>query len=188
MSKEITRCAWATKDEKMTRYHDEVWGIPEHNDQKLFAKLCLDCMQSGLSWSTILNKQESFEKAFDSFDIKTVAAYDEAKCDALMLDASIVRNRMKIHALINNAKRTLEVQQEFGSFDAYIWGFTNGEVIKNQWTSIEDIPTSTTLSETISKDLKRRSFKFTGPTVIYAYLQAIGVVSDHVTDCYCYNR
>jgi len=181
-----TRCSWADNDEKMAQYHDELWGKPEHDDQRLFGKLCLDLMQAGLTWRMILYKQEGFERAFDNFDIETVAGYDEAKFDELMQDAGIVRNRLKIRAIINNAQRTLEVQKEFGSFDAYIWSFTNGEVVKNQREALEDIPASTPLSDAISKDLKKRGFKFVGTTIIYAYLQAIGVVNDHLTSCFCY--
>ncbi|MCL2529014.1 MAG: DNA-3-methyladenine glycosylase I [Coriobacteriia bacterium] len=185
---ETMRCSWADNDEKMAWYHDEFWGKPEHDDRRLFAKLCLDLMQAGLSWRTILYKQEGFEKAFDGFDIATVARYDEAKFDELMQDAGIVRNRLKILAIINNAQRTLEVQKEFGSFDAYIWGFTGGEVIKNSWQALEEIPASSELSDTISKDLKKRGFKFVGTTIIYAFLQAIGVVNDHLTSCFCYEK
>ena len=188
MSQDQIRCAWAQGDEKMEKYHDEVWGVPEHDDQKLFAKLCLDSMQAGLSWRTILHKQESFQKAFDNFHIKTVAGYDEAKFDELMQDAGIVRNRLKIRAIIGNAARTLEVQEEFGSFNAYLWGFTNGEVIKNHWKTMEEVPVSTPLSDAISKDLKKRGFKFVGTTIIYAYLQAVGVVNDHLVDCICYKK
>jgi len=188
MSGEGKRCSWADNDEKMAKYHDELWGKPEHDDQKLFAKLCLDLMQAGLTWRMILYKQEGFERAFDGFDIETVSRYDEAKYDELMQDAGIVRNRLKIRAIINNAQRTLELQKEFGSFDAYIWGFTEGEIVKNQWQTIYEIPVSTPLSDAISKDLKKRGFKFVGTTIIYAYLQAIGVVNDHLTSCFCYDK
>ncbi|MCL2807490.1 MAG: DNA-3-methyladenine glycosylase I [Coriobacteriia bacterium] len=187
MNEESTRCEWANGNEKMALYHDEVWGVPVHDDQQLFAKLCLDCMQAGLSWQTILNKQEYFYKAFDGFDIKIVASYDEAKVEELMHDAGIVRNLLKIRALINNAQRVLEVQKEFGSFDAYLWGFTEGEVIKNSWTSCDEIPASTALSDALSKDLKKRGFKFVGTTIVYAYLQAVGVVNDHLTSCFRYD-
>jgi len=187
MNNEKTRCPWAEDDEKMMKYHDEVWGVPVHDDQKLFGKLCLDLMQAGLMWKTILHKQESFEKAFDDFHIETVANYDEAKYEELMQNAGIVRNQLKIRAIINNANRTLEIQKEFGSFDAYLWGFTNGEVIKNHLLSCDEIPVSSPLSDAISKDLKKRGFKFAGTTIIYAYLQAIGVVNDHLTSCFRYN-
>ena len=188
MSHQVTRCPWADGDEKMAKYHDEVWGKPEHDDQKLFAKLCLDLMQAGLMWRTILNKQESFHEAFDGFHIETVAGYDEAKYDELMQNAGIVRNRLKIRAIINNAARVLEIQKEFGSFDAYIWSFTDSKTVKNAWRNIEDVPASTSLSDTISKDMKKRGFRFVGTTIIYAFLQAVGVVNDHLTSCFCYER
>jgi len=186
MNMEIIRCSWAENDEKMARYHDEVWGVPEHDDRKLFAKLSLDLMQAGLSWRTILYKQEGFFKAFDNFDIEKVAAYDEGKVESLLRDAGIVRNQLKIRAIINNAGRVLEVQKEFGSFDAYIWSFTGGEVVKNRWEAIEDIPASSPLSDAMSKDMKKRGFKFVGTTIVYAYLQAIGVVNDHLISCSFY--
>ena len=188
MNKTVIRCHWADGDEKMTKYHDEVWGVPVHDDQKLFAKLCLDLMQAGLMWRTILYKQENFYKAFDDFNIETVAAYDEAKYDELMLDAGIVRNRLKIRAIINNAARILEIQKEIGSFDAYIWSFTNGESVKNSWKSLDEIPASTPLSDAISKDLKKRGFRFVGTTIIYAFLQAIGIVNDHQVNCFRYDE
>ena len=188
MNDEITRCAWAENDEKMAKYHDEVWGRPEHDDRKLFAKLCLDLMQAGLSWRTILYKQENFEKAFDNFRIETVAGYGEAKIGELLQDAGIVRNESKIRAIVNNAGRALEIQKEFGSFDAYIWGFTKGKVIKNRWQSFAEMPASTPLSDAVSKDLKKRGFKFVGTTIIYAFLQAVGVVNDHLTSCFCYEK
>jgi len=179
-----SRCDWACGDEKMERYHDEVWGVPVHDDQKLFCKLCLDLMQAGLNWRTILHKKENFERAFDNFDIKMVAAYDEAKYEELMQDAGIVRNQLKIRAIINNAGRVLEIQKEFGSFDAYLWGFTNGEIVKNHWQSTAEIPASSPLSDAISKDLKKRGFKFVGTTIIYAFLQAVGIVDDHLISCF----
>ena len=187
MESSITRCPWAESDEKMAKYHDEVWGVPVHDDQKLFAKLCLDLMQAGLMWRTILHKQENFERAFDDFHIETVANYDETKYEELMQDAGIVRNQLKIRATINNAARVLEVREEFGSFDAYLWGFTNGETVKNRWQDLRDIPVSTPLSDAISKDLKKRGFRFVGTTIIYAFLQAVGVVNDHLTTCFCYD-
>jgi len=188
MNNEKLRCPWADNDEKMAKYHDEVWGVPVHDDQRLFAKLCLDLMQAGLNWRTILYKQENFEKAFDQFHIETVANYDEAKFDELMQDAGIVRNRLKIRAIINNASRTMEIQKEFGSFDVYLWGFTKGESVKNHWYAINEIPASSSLSDAISKDLKKRGFRFLGTTIIYAFLQAVGVVNDHLTNCFCYER
>ena len=186
MSAEKKRCPWADGDEKMAMYHDEVWGVPVHDDQKLFAKLCLDLMQAGLMWRTILYKQENFEKAFDDFHIETVAGYDEAKYEDFMQNAGIVRNQLKIRAIINNAARILEVQKEFGSFDVYLWSFTNGKTIKNAWLSLDEVPASTPLSDKISKDLKKRGFRFVGTTIIYAFLQAVGIVNDHLTSCFRY--
>jgi len=188
MEDTIIRCYWVDGDEKMTVYHDEVWGVPVHDDQMLFAKLSLDLMQAGLTWRTILYKHDNFYKAFNDFHIETVAGYDEAKYEALMQDAGIVRNQLKIRAIINNASRVLELQKEFGSFDNYIWSFTNGETIKNKWSSLDEIPASTLLSDTISKDLKKRGFRFVGSTIIYAFLQAIGVVNDHFVNCFRYNE
>ena len=188
MSNEKIRCSWADNDEKMKKYHDEVWGVPVHDDQKLFAKLSLDLMQAGLTWRTILYKQTNFEKAFDNFHIDTVAQYDEIKFNELMNDAGIVRNKLKITAIINNATRIQEIQKEFGSFDSYIQSFTNGNIIKNNWASIEEIPASTTLSDAISKDMKKRGFRFVGTTIIYAWLQAIGVVNDHLTNCFLHKK
>jgi len=181
-----TRCPWADGDDKMAKYHDEVWGVPANDDQKLFAKLCLDLMQAGLMWRTILHKQENFEKAFDNFHIETVASYDEAKYEELMRDVGIVRNQLKIRAIINNAARVIEVQKEFSSFDAYLWSFTNGEIVKNAWQTLDEVPASTPLSDTISKDLKKRGFRFVGTTIIYAFLQAVGIVNDHLTSCFRY--
>ena len=188
MSKEKKRCLWAENDEKMSVYHDTVWGRPEHDDRKLFAKLSMDLMQAGLSWRTILYKQEGFMKAFDNFDIEVVAAYDEAKYEELMQDAGIIRNRLKIRAIINNASRVLEVQKEFGSFDAYLWSFTQGKTVRNKWKSMSEIPASTPLSDVISKDMKKRGFKFVGTTIIYAFIQAVGIVNDHTTDCFVYKE
>ena len=188
MTDELTRCPWAVGDDKMAKYHDEIWGKPEHDDQKLFAKLSLDLMQAGLMWRTILYKQEGFYKAFDNFHIETVARYDEAKYEELMQDAGIVRNKLKIRAIINNAARVLEIQKEFGSFDAYLWSFTNGETIKNHWQDIKGIPTSTPLSDSISKEMKKRGFRFVGTTIIYAFLQAVGVVNDHLESCFRYDE
>jgi len=188
MDSNITRCPWADGDEKMAQYHDEVWGVPVHDDQKLFAKLSLDLMQAGLMWRTILYKQDGFYRAFDGFHIETVAGYDEIKYEELMQDAGIVRNQLKIRAIINNAARIMEIQKEFGSFDAYIWSFTNGNVIKNRWQAIDEIPASTPLSDAISKDMKKRGFKFVGTTIIYAFLQAVGVVNDHLTSCFRYSN
>ena len=182
------RCPWPGNDDKMTKYHDEIWGVPVHDDQKLFAKLSLDLMQAGLMWRTILHKQENFERAFDNFDIEAVSKYNEKKYEELMQDAGIVRNQLKIRAIINNAKRVLEVQKELGSFSAYVWNFTDGKIVKNNFNALEEVPAKTELSDRISKDLLKRGFKFVGSTIIYAWLQAIGVVNDHMTYCFRYDE
>jgi len=187
MNDNVMRCPWADGDDKMAQYHDEVWGVPVHDDRMLFAKLCLDLMQAGLMWRTILYKQDNFYKAFDDFHLETVAGYDEGKYEELMQDAGIVRNQLKIRAIINNAARVMELKKEFGSFDVYIWGFTNGKIIKNRWQTLDEVPASTPLSDAISKDLKKRGFRFVGTTIVYAYLQAVGIVNDHLTNCFCYD-
>lgn len=181
---EKQRCACCQSSEKMIHYHDTFWGSPLHDDQELFAKLILDINQAGLSWKTILNKQENFYAAFDDFDIEKVAAYDEQKVETLMQDAGIIRNRMKINAAIANAKLVLKIQKEWGSFDAYIWSFTEGQV--EQYHIIDEamVPATNELSDRMGKAMKKRGFKFTGSPVIYAYLQAIGVINDHVESCF----
>ena len=185
---EKIRCPWPEGDEKMIKYHDEVWGVPVHDDQALFAKLSLDLMQAGLAWRTILHKQQNFEKAFDNFHIETVVNYDETKYEELMQDAGIVRNQLKIRAIINNAKRFLEIQKEFGSFSKYIWNFTDGKVIQNRLRCLEEVQAKTPLSDAISKDLLKRGFKFVGSTIIYAWMQAMGMVNDHMVDCFRYKE
>ena len=179
------RCSWATTD-LYKEYHDKEWGKPVHNDDKLFEMLILEGMQAGLSWLTILNKREAFREAFDEFDYQKVALYDEAKMDALMQNANIVRNRLKINSAIINARQFIKVQEEYGSFDAFIWSYVEGRPIHDHFKSETDIPATTPLSDKISKDLKKRGFKFVGSTIVYAYMQAIGIVNDHVERCYLY--
>lgn len=181
-----TRCGWAQKNELMTKYHDEEWGNPLHDEQKLFEFLILEGMQAGLSWLTILNKRENFRVAYDNFDVQKVAGYDQQKVEELMSDSGIIRNRQKIDASINNAKRFLEVAEEFGSFNQYIWNFVDHQPIVNHWEKLSELPAKTELSDFISADLKRRGFKFVGSTVIYAHLQATGMVNDHLTSCFCH--
>lgn len=181
-----TRCGWAQKNEMMAKYHDEEWGNPLHDEQKLFEFLILEGMQAGLSWLTILNKRENFRLAYDNFDVQKVAGYDQQKVEELMSDSGIIRNRQKIEASINNAKRFLEVAEEFGSFNHYIWNFVNHQPIVNHWKKQSDLPAKTELSDFISADLKRRGFKFVGSTVIYAHMQATGMVNDHLTSCFCH--
>jgi len=179
-----TRCGWCKNDPLYIAYHDTEWGVPVYDDNKLFEFLILETFQAGLSWITILRKRENFRSAFDDFDYKKIANYTEAKFEELLLDAGIIRNRLKIKATITNAILFMKVQEEFGSFSNYIWGFTKGKPIKNKWKTLSELPATTELSDVISKDLKKRGFKFVGPTVIYAHMQATGMVNDHVTDCF----
>jgi DNA-3-methyladenine glycosylase I len=184
----MNRCAWTGANELMMAYHDTEWGVPLHDDQKLFEFLILEGMQAGLSWSTILNKRENFRRAFAEFDVEKVAHFGTREIDRLLQDAGIIRNRLKIEAAINNAQRCIEVQKEIGSFDAYIWGFVNGRPIQNGFKSLQEIPAKTLLSDAISKDLKARGFKFVGSTIIYAHMQATGMVNDHTIDCFRYQE
>ncbi|MBV5314401.1 MAG: DNA-3-methyladenine glycosylase I [Prolixibacteraceae bacterium] len=180
------RCEWASKNELMAKYHDEEWGRPLHDDQKLFEFLIMEGMQAGLSWLTILKKREAFRIAFDNFDVNKVAKYDQRKVDELMSNPAIIRNKLKIEASINNACRFLEVVNEFGSFDRYIWSFVNFQPIVNKFENLSELPAKTKLSDLISEDLKRKGFKFVGSTIIYAHMQATGMVNDHLTNCFCH--
>ena len=184
----MNRCAWGSSNPLMIEYHDTEWGVPLHDEQKLFEFLILEGMQAGLSWSTILNKRENFRRAFAGFDVVKVARFGKRDIKRLLKDAGIIRNRLKIEAAINNAQRFSEVQSEFGSFDAYIWGFVNGQPIKNRLKSLKEIPARTPLSDAISKDLKQRGFKFVGSTIVYAHMQATGMVNDHTVDCFRYDE
>ncbi|MBJ2173450.1 DNA-3-methyladenine glycosylase I [Aureibaculum sp. A20] len=182
------RCAWCGNDPLYMAYHDEEWGVPVYDDAKLFEFLVLETFQAGLSWITILKKRENFRVAFDNFDYKKIANYGEDKYESLLQDAGIIRNKLKIRATIANAQAYMEIQKEFGSFSDYIWEFTNGKPIKNKHKSMSDVPATTELSDKLSKDLKKRGFKFVGSTVIYANMQATGMVNDHVADCFRYNE
>lgn len=184
---ESSRCGWATTP-RYIDYHDQVWGMPCHQDQELFYMLILEGMQAGLSWSTILNKWENFFEAFDQFDPEIIQNYDEQKIESLMNDAGIIRNRRKILAAIDNAKAFLAVQKEFGSFAQYIWSFVDGNPIQNHWQTLEEVPATTEISEQMSKELKKRGFKFVGPTIMYAYMQAVGMVNDHLVTCPSYKK
>ena len=184
-SKERIRCAWAT-NELSIRYHDEEWGVPVHDDRTLFEFLILEGAQAGLSWNTILNKRENYRRAFDGFDPKKIARYDRRKITKLLGDASIVRNKLKIAAAVENAKAFLRVQEEFGSFDKYIWQFVGGKPKVNKWRSLRALPARTAESDAMSKDLLRRGFKFVGSTICYAFMQAVGMVNDHSADCFRY--
>ncbi len=182
------RCEWAGTDPLMIAYHDTEWGVPLHSDQELFEFLILEGMQAGLSWMTILRKRENFRTAFDGFDPGKVAQYDQAKFEQLMGNAGIIRNRRKIESATQNAQAFLAVQEEFGSFDAYSWQFVGGKPIVNTWTKMSQLPAQTEESITLSKDLKKRGFNFVGPTIVYAHMQATGMVNDHTTDCFRYRE
>lgn len=185
---EKTRCKWAGNDPLYVTYHDTEWGVPLYDDDKLFEFLILETMQAGLSWITVLRKRENFRKAFDKFDYRKIAKYDEKKYESLLRDAGIIRNKLKIKATISNAIAFMEVQKEFGSFSKYFWGFVDGNPIKNNCSEMNAVVANTPLSDKISKDLKKRGFKFVGTTVIYAHMQATGMVNDHTTDCFRYNE
>ena len=180
----VMRCAWAGDDPLYVAYHDEEWGVPTHEDTHLFEMLLLEGAQAGLSWITILRKRENYRAAFDNFDAQAIAAYDEAKFAELLANPGIVRNRLKVRAFTKNAQAFLRVQEEFGSFDAYIWHFVDGAPVINHWATLADVPAATPASQAMSKDLKRRGFTFVGPTICYAFMQACGMVNDHTTDCY----
>lgn len=172
----------------MIAYHDQEWGVPLHDDQKWLEALILDGAQAGLSWSTILNRREGYRRAFDGFDIQTVASYGEEKVQQLLQDPGIIRNQAKIRSAIGNAQALIRVAEEFGSFDAYIWRFVDGKPVKNACQTLADIPVSTSLSDTVSKDLKKRGFSFVGTTIVYAMMQATGIVNDHLVSCFRYNE
>jgi DNA-3-methyladenine glycosylase I len=185
---DMTRCPWAGTDSLYVTYHDEEWGAPVHDDRTLFEFLILEGAQAGLSWATILRKRENYRRAFDRFDPAAVAAYDEAKIAALLADPGIVRNRLKVNAAVRNARGFLRIQEEFGSFDAYAWGFVGGRPIVNAWESLRRIPAETAESRALSADLKRRGFTFVGPTIMYAFMQAVGLVNDHLVSCFRHPR
>lgn len=186
--KEKVRCSWCLKTENYREYHDTEWGVPVHDDRKHFEFLILEGAQAGLSWLTILNKREGYRKAFADFDPVKVARFTEAKCEKILLDPGIVRNRLKVYGAVNNAKRFLEVQKEFGSFDKYIWSFVGDKPIVNKWNSLGQIAPTTRESDVLSKDLIKRGFKFVGSTVIYSHMQACGLVNDHVISCFRYKE
>lgn len=178
------RCDWANSGELMIKYHDTEWGVPLHDDRKLFEFLVLEGFQAGLSWQIVLNKREAFREAFNGFNPEKIAAYDDAKLDELIQNKSIIRNRQKIAACVNNAQQFLKIQKEFGSFDNYIWQFVNFTPVVNSFSRIEELPAKTPLSDKISADLKKRGFKFVGSTIVYAHMQATGMVNDHLVGCF----
>lgn len=178
------RCDWSTNDPLYIAYHDNEWGVPLHDEQQLFEFLTLETFQAGLSWITVLRKRENFRSAFDNFDYQKIAQYDDTKVEELVQDVGIIRNRLKIRAAINNAQAFMQIQNEFGSFDAYIWRFVGGKPIQNHRKNMSELPATTEISDKLSKDLKKRGFKFVGSTVVYAHMQATGMVNDHTIDCF----
>jgi len=182
------RCTWAGSDILYLKYHDEEWGVPEYNDQKLFEMLILEGAQAGLSWITVLKKRENYREAFDNFDVNRIISYDDQKIDSLLNNEGIIRNRLKINSVIINARAYLDIQQEYGSFKQYIWSFVGGQPKINKWKTLSDIPALTTESDLMSKDLKKRGFKFVGSTICYAFMQAVGMVNDHTQDCFRYQE
>jgi len=186
--KEKQRCKWCNNDQIYQEYHDKEWGVPVHDDRALFELLILEGAQAGLSWITILKKRAEYKKAFDNFDVKKVSKYDNTKISKLLENKGIIRNKLKINSAIRNAKIFIEIQKEFGSFDKYIWGFANNKQIKNHFEDTSQLPTKTELSDKISKDLKRRGMNFVGSTIIYAYMQAIGLVNNHTKNCFLYKK
>ncbi|MGB2905718.1 MAG: DNA-3-methyladenine glycosylase I [Candidatus Aminicenantaceae bacterium] len=182
------RCEWVPDGSYCTDYHDREWGVPVHDDGLLFEHLILDAFQAGLSWEIVLRKRENFRMAFDGFDAKKIAAYNSDKIESLLQDAGIIRNRQKIEAAIKSARAFLKVQEEYGSFNTYIWGFVGGKSIQNSWKNLRDLPAKTPESEAMSRDLKKRGFSFVGPTICYAFMQAAGLVNDHTSDCYRYTE
>lgn len=189
MAREIIRCEWANGDDpSMTAYHDEEWGVPSRDDNHLFEMLTLEGAQAGLSWSTVLAKRGGYRKAFRDFEPAEVARFTDADVERLLTDPGIVRNRAKIESTVGNARRVLEVQNEVGSLSDYLWGFVEGEPVVNAWRSLRDLPAETPLSKAMSKDMKRRGFRFVGPTTCYAFMQAVGMVNDHVTRCFRYRE
>lgn len=188
MATVVKRCDWSVKDPLYIRYHDEEWGVPVHDDKKIFEFLTLEGAQAGLSWFTVLKKRENYREAFDGFDPKKVSKYGSRKVDELLGNAGIIRNRLKINSTVSNAKAFVEVQKEFGSFDSYIWQFVNGKTKKNRWTSMKQIPATSAESDAMSRDLVKRGFKFVGSTICYSHMQATGMVNDHMVSCFRYNQ
>ena len=184
----IKRCAWAGSNEQMQQYHDKEWGVPVHDDRLLFEFLILEGAQAGLSWSTVLSKRDNYKKAFSDFDVKKIIKYDQVKIDKLLLNPGIIRNKLKVNSVVINAKAFIAVQKEFGSFDKFIWSFTDGKPIINKWKNTDSLPAKTNISDAMSIALKKRGFKFIGSTICYAFMQATGMVNDHTADCFKYPK
>jgi DNA-3-methyladenine glycosylase I len=182
----MKRCGWVTTDPLYQQYHDTEWGVPIYNDRHLFEMLILEGAQAGLSWFTILKRRENYRNALDGFEPSKIVLYDQLKLEELMQNEGIIRNKLKIQSIVTNAKAFQEIQKEFGSFSTYLWNFVNGKPVHNHWVSLQDVPARTDLSDRISKDMKKRGFKFFGTTICYAFLQATGVVNDHTVDCFCH--
>lgn len=188
MARKVNRCVWCDGEDIYIKYHDKEWGVPLHSDRKLFEFLILEGAQAGLSWITVLKKRKTYRDVFDQFDFDKVANYKEAKIKSLLNNPGIIRNQLKIRAAVKNANAFIQVRREFGTFNKYIWQFTGGKVIQNSWKSLKEMPAETEISQLMSKDLKKRGFTFVGPTICYAFMQAIGMVNDHVVDCYRYKE
>lgn len=187
--KAISRCGWVALDEPLyVEYHDKEWGVPVHDDRTLFEFLTLEGAQAGLSWLTVLKKRDNYRKAFANFDVKKVAKFDAAKIEELLQNEGIIRNRLKVVSTVNNAKLFIEIQKEFGSFDRYVWGFVGGKPKKNHFKTLRDLPQASEEAKALSKDLLKRGFKFVGPTIMYAFMQAVGMVDDHLCDCFKYRK
>jgi DNA-3-methyladenine glycosylase I len=184
----LSRCSWPTKDEQYLAYHDQEWGRPVHDDKRLFEQLVLEGAQAGLSWITILKRRHHYKRVFCEYNVVKLAQFTDQDIATALLDKGIIRNRLKVNSVVNNAAKFIAVQQEFGSFDAYIWGFVGGVTIVNSFETNADVPAQTQLSKKIAKDLKRRGFKFVGPIGMYAYMQSIGMVNDHIKSCFCYSK
>ncbi|MBM2815619.1 MAG: guaA2 [Ignavibacteria bacterium] len=184
----ITSCPWHNNEPLMIEYHDKEWGVPLHDDRKLFEFLVLDAFQAGLSWAIILKKRESIRAAFDGFEPEKISLYDEKKIEELLNNPGIIRNKLKVRATVENAKMFLKVRDEFGSFDKYIWQFTKGKTIKNKWTELKNLPAKSEISDIMSKDMQKRGFKFVGSTICYAFMQAAGMVNDHIVSCFRYKE
>ena len=184
----MTRCEWCGNDPLYISYHDEEWGVPLHDDRRLFEMLILEGAQAGLSWLTILRKREHYRRAFDGFDVEKIAAYSEAEVQRLLADSGIVRNRLKIEAAVRNARGVLEIMEAFGSFDSFIWRYVDRTPIQNAWKSLAELPARTDLSDRMSRDLKKRGLNFVGPSICYAFMQAVGMVNDHTVGCFRYEQ